>query len=59
MINVNKVIVCNKFSCNNDKDWWHILGNEVDGRTIISLFIITLKNIFSYGVSEYKKKLTY
>ena len=59
MSNVNKVVIYNKVSCNNEKDWQYIIGNQVDGETIISLFIKTPKNIFSYGISQYKKKLTY
>ena len=25
-INVNKVVVSDKVSCNNGKDWWYIVG---------------------------------
>ena len=55
MINVNKVVVSNKVSCNNGKDW---LGSQVDG-ALVPLFIKTPKNIFSYGVSQYGKNSAY
>ena len=47
-----KVVVSDKVSFYNGKDWWYIAGYQVDRKTIISLFIKTLKNIFSYGVSQ-------
>ena len=50
MTDVNKVVLSDKVPCNNGKDWWYIVGYQVDGETIISLFIKTPKNIFSYGV---------
>ena len=56
-INVNKVVLSGKLSCNNGKDWRYIVGYQVDG--IISLFIKTPKNIFSYGVSQYDKNSAY
>ena len=56
-INVNKVVLSGKLSCNNGKDWRYTVGYQVDG--IISLFIKTPKNIFSYGVSQYDKNSAY
>ena len=58
LIDVNKVIVSDKVSCNNRKDCRYILGYQVDGR-LIPLFIKTPKNIFSYGVSQYDKNSAY
>ena len=52
-IDVNKVVLSDKVACNNGKDWRYIVGYQVDGETIIPLFIKTPKNIFSYGVSQY------
>ena len=57
--NVNKVVVSDKVSCNNDKDWWHIVDYQVDAERVIPLFIKTLKDIFSYGVSQYCNNPTY
>ena len=53
-INVNKVVVSDKVSCNNGKEWRYIVGYQVD-EAPIRLFIKTPKNIFSYGVSQYDK----
>ena len=58
-INVNKVVLFNKVSCNNGRDWRYIVGYQIDGVTIITLFIKTPKNIFSYGVSQYEKNSAY
>ena len=58
-INANKVILSDNMPCNNGNDWWHIVGNQVDGETIIPLFIKMPKNIFSFGVSQYDKNSTY
>ena len=57
-INVNKVVVSDKVSCNNGKDCRYILGYQVDG-LLIPLFIKTPKSIFSYGVSQYDKNSAY
>ena len=57
-IDVNKVVVSDKVSCNNGKDCRYIVGYQVDG-ALIPLFIKTPKNIFSYGVSQYNKNSTY
>ena len=58
MIDLNKVVVSDKVSCNNGRDCRHIVGYEVDG-ALIPLFIKTPKNIFSYGVSQYDKNSAY
>ena len=58
-INVNKVVLSDKVPYNNGKDWWHIVGYQVDGEAIIPLLIKTPKNIFSYGVSQYDKNSAY
>ena len=58
-IDVNKVVLSEKVPCNNGKDWRYIVGYQVDGETIIPLFIKTPKNIFSYGVSQYDKNSAY
>ena len=52
-IDVNKVVLSDKVLCNNGKDWRHIAGYQVDGETIIPLFIKTPKNVFSFRVSQY------
>ena len=58
-INVDKVVLSDKVPCNNGKDWHYILGYQVDGETIIPLFIKMPKNIFSYGESQYDKNSSY
>ena len=57
-IDINKVVVSDKVSCNNGKDCRYIVGYQVDGG-MIPLFIKTPKNIFSYGVSQYNKNSAY
>ena len=57
-ISVNKVVVSDKVSCNNGKDWLYIVGYQVN-EALIPLFIKTPNNIFSYGVSQYNKNSTY
>ena len=57
-IDVNKLVVSDKVSCNNGKDSRYIVGYQVDG-VLISLFIKTPKNVFSYGVSQYDKNSAY
>ena len=60
MIYVNKVVInADKVSRNNGKNWLSIVSNQVDGETIIPLFIKTPKNIFSYFVSQYIKNSAY
>ena len=44
MVDVNKIVLSDKMSCNNGKDWQYIVGYQVDG--IIPLFINTPKIIF-------------
>ena len=56
-ISVKKVVVSDKVSCNNGKDYRYIVGYQVDG-ALIPLFK-TPKNIFSYGVSQYNKNCLY
>ena len=51
IINVNKVVLSDRVSCSNGKEWWFIVGYQVDGETTIPLFIKTPKKIFSYRVS--------
>ena len=58
MIDVNKLVVSNKVSCNNGKDCHYIVGYQVDG-ALIPLFVKMPKNIFSYGVSQYAKNSAY
>ena len=57
-IDVNKMTVSDKVSCNNGKDCLYIVGYQLD-EALIPLFIKALKNIFSYGVSQYDKNSTY
>ena len=57
-IDVNKVVVSDKVSCNNGKDCCYIVGYQVDG-ALMPLFIKTPKNIFSYVVSQYDKNSAY
>ena len=59
MINVNKVVLFDKVQCNNGKDWWYIVGHQVDGGTIILLFLKIPKSIFSYDVSQYDRNSAY
>ena len=58
-IDVNKVVVSDKVSCNNGKDCRYIVGYQVGEETIIPLFIKMSKKIFSYGVSQYDKNSAY
>ena len=57
-IDVNKVVLRDKVSCNRGKDWRYIAGYQVDGEAIVQLFIKTPKTIFNYGVSQYDKNST-
>ena len=57
-IDVTKVVVSDKGSCNNGKDCRYIVGYQIDG-ALIPLSIKTSKNIFSYGVSQYNKNSAY
>ena len=56
-IDVNKVVVSDKVTCNNRKDCCYIVGYQVDGALISQLK--TPKNIFSYSVSQYNKNSAY
>ena len=42
-IDVNKVVLSDKVSCNNGKDWWYIVGYQVDREAIVPLFFKTPK----------------
>ena len=55
---INKVAVSDRVSCSNGKDEY-LAGHQTNGETIISLFIKTPKNIFSYDVSQYGKNSVY
>ena len=57
-MDVNKLVVSEKVTCNNGKDCRYIVGYQVD-EALIPLFIKTSKNIFSYGVSQYDKNYVY
>ena len=52
------MVVSDKVSCNNGKDCRYIVGYQVDV-VLISLFIKTPRNIFSYDVSQYGKNSAY
>ena len=58
MIDINKVVLSDKVTCNNGKDCCYIVVHQV-GRALIPLFIKMPKNIFSYGVSQYDKNSPY
>ena len=53
--NVNKFVLSDGMWCNNGKGWWYIVEYQEDAENNTPLFINTSKNIFSYGVSQYKK----
>ena len=57
-IDVNKVVVSEKVSCNNGKDCRYIAVHQLDG-ALMPLFIKLPKNIFRYGVSQYDKNSAY
>ena len=57
-IDVNKVVVSDKVSYNNGKNYRYIVGYQVY-EALIPLFIKTPKNIFSHGVSQYDKTSAY
>ena len=57
-IGVNNLVVSDKVSCNNGKNYRYIVGYQVDG-ALMPLFIKTPKDIFSYGVSQYDKNSAY
>ena len=47
-------MISDKVPCNNGKDCRYVVGYQVDGAPA-PLFIITPKNIFGHGVSQYDK----
>ena len=51
-INIIRLVVSDRLPCSNGKDWWYTVGCQVDGETIIPMFIKTPKNIISYDVSR-------
>ena len=57
-VDVNKVVVSNKVSCNNGKDCVYVVGYQVND-ALIPLFIKKPRDIFSYGVSQYDKNSAY
>ena len=57
-ININKVAVSDKASCNNGKDCRYIVDYQAD-EALIPLFIKTPKDIFGDAVSQYDKNSTY
>ena len=57
-IDINKVVVSDKVSCNNGKDCRYVVGYQADG-VLVPLFIKTPKNIFSNVVSQYDKNSAY
>ena len=58
MTDVNKMVLSDKESCNNQKGSRYIAGHQHD-EALIPLFIKTTKNIFSYDVSQYDKNSAY
>ena len=54
MIDAKKVVVSDKVSCNNGKDYRYTVGCQVY-EALIPLFIKTPKDIFSYRMSQYDK----
>lgn len=59
MIDVNNVVVSDRVLYNNRKQFRDIEGYQVDGKTIISLFIKTTNNIVNYDVSHCDKNSVY
>ena len=57
-MDISKVSVSDKVSCNNGKDWKYVIGYQHEN-TIIPLLVKTPKNVFSYGVSQYDKNAAY
>ena len=52
------MVVSDKVTCNNGKDYHYIVGYQVGG-ALMPLFIKTPKNIFSYGVPQSDKNSAY
>ena len=57
-IDINKLVVSDKVSCNNGKDCRYIAGCQASG-ALIPLFIKTPKQCFRYNVSQYDKNSAY
>ena len=57
-IDVNKVALSDKVSCNNGKDYRYIVDYQVDG-ALIPLSFKMPKNILSHVVSQYDKNSAY
>ena len=57
-IDVNKVVISDKASCNNGKDCRYVVGYQVD-EALMPMFIKTSENIFSSGMSQYDKSCLY
>ena len=57
-MDVNKLVVSEKVTCNNGKDCRYIVGYQVD-EALIPLFTETPKHCFSYGVSQYDRNSAY
>ena len=57
-IDVNRMAISDKVSCNNEKDCRYVVGYQLD-EALIPLFIKTPKNVFSDGVSQYDKNSAY
>lgn len=59
MVDISKLLVPGRESCNNGKEWWCIGGYQVDEKITIPIFANITENISSYGVSQYYKSLGY
>ena len=57
-IDVNRVVVSDRVSCNNGKYCCYIVGYQLD-EALIPLFIKTPRDIFSCGISQYDKNSVY
>ena len=55
MIDVNNVVVSDKVTCNNGKDYRYIVGYQVDGMLIL-FFIKTPKDIYIFMVCHNARK---
>ena len=56
-IDIKKVVVPKKVSCNNGKDCRYILGWRTEKEAIIPKFFKTPKHTFGYDVSKYDNSL--
>ena len=52
-------VLSDKVSSKNGNDWRYIVGYQVDGGAIITLFIKTSRNVFSPCVPQYNKNSAY